>query len=198
MKEKVKKDKTDKKDISNKDVYTTYDAARICKANIASIKNWITKGLVKAFRTPGGHYRIKRRDLELFVSKYNMPFSFAKSGPKDVFVVLCSQAFGKAVAKAAPGYQITVFDDVLKAAMAIGTKCPDVVLLAYPGNNDEGKKLLTSISSNVETRNARMILVVDGLTTEQEAELRKQANVDDLVGASTGVAGLTSLFAHLF
>lgn len=188
----------EKKDIANKEVYTTYDAARICKANIASIKNWITKGLLKAFRTPGGHYRIKRRDLELFVNKYNMPYLFSKTGPKDVFVILCPPAFNKAVAKAAPDYRVTAFEDAFQAALAIGTRCPDVVLLAYPGDKDEGKKLLTSISSNVDTRNARTILVVDGLSSEQEAELRKQAHVDDLVSAATGVAGLTSLFAHLF
>ncbi len=167
-------------------------------ARRTSIKNWITKGLLKAFRTPGGHYRIKRRDLELFVNKYNMPYSFAKSGPKDVFVILCGPAFSKAVTKAAPDYRVTAFEDAFQAALAIGTRCPDIVLLAYPGDKDEGMKLLTSLGSNVETRNARMILVVDGLSSEQEAELRKQAHVDDLVGASAGVAGLTSLFAHLF
>ena len=42
----------------DKEVYTTFEVARVCNANITSIKNWIDKGELRAFRTPGGHYRI--------------------------------------------------------------------------------------------------------------------------------------------
>lgn len=59
-----------------KPVFTTFEAAKICAANITSIKNWIEQGELKAFRTPGGHFRIERADLIQFLEKHNMPNPF--------------------------------------------------------------------------------------------------------------------------
>ncbi len=52
--------------------YTTFEAARICHVTHHSIKNWIRQGLIKASRTPGGHYRILEKDLDEFREKYDM------------------------------------------------------------------------------------------------------------------------------
>ncbi len=52
--------------------FTTFEAARICHVTHHSIKNWIRQGLIKASRTPGGHYRILEKDLDEFREKYDM------------------------------------------------------------------------------------------------------------------------------
>jgi hypothetical protein len=72
-----KKKPSDAKRLVKKEIFTTFDVSRICQANIASIKNWIMKGYLKAFRTPGGHYRIQKKDLINFLRKYHMPNPFS-------------------------------------------------------------------------------------------------------------------------
>ena len=52
--------------------FTTFEAAKICHVTHHSIKNWIKQGLIKASRTPGGHYRILEEDLDSFREKYDM------------------------------------------------------------------------------------------------------------------------------
>jgi len=52
--------------------YTTFEAAKICHVTHHSIKNWIKQGLIKASRTPGGHYRILEKDLDAFRREYDM------------------------------------------------------------------------------------------------------------------------------
>lgn len=59
-----------------KDLFTTYEVGRICASNIASVKNWVAKGMFGgrgAFRTPGGHIRIHKTALKDFLVKY--PFA---------------------------------------------------------------------------------------------------------------------------
>jgi excisionase family DNA binding protein len=49
---------------------TTAQAARILNMSVITLKKFITQGKLKALRTPGGHYRIRRDDLtsELFLN----------------------------------------------------------------------------------------------------------------------------------
>jgi excisionase family DNA binding protein len=42
---------------------TTGQAARLCSVTPDTVLKWIKKGSLKAVRTAGGHYRIKRQDL---------------------------------------------------------------------------------------------------------------------------------------
>jgi len=55
-----------------KDVLTTFEAAKICKVNPFTIRNWIEAGKLRAYKTLGGHRRIYRTDLEKFLEEHNM------------------------------------------------------------------------------------------------------------------------------
>jgi excisionase family DNA binding protein len=70
-----------------KEVYTTFEVAKICNANITSIKNWIEQGELRAFRTPGGHYRIERKVLDDFLNRHGMPNPFSSRARRRVLVV---------------------------------------------------------------------------------------------------------------
>lgn len=61
-----------KSDKGEKTLLTTFDAADYCYVTPNTIKNWIKTGQMRAYTTPGGHYRIRKRDLEEFVVKHSM------------------------------------------------------------------------------------------------------------------------------
>ena len=46
--------------------YSTGKVAKILGASVEAVSYWIRKGKLKAFRTPGGHYRIDTLDLAQF------------------------------------------------------------------------------------------------------------------------------------
>lgn len=52
---------------------STKEAAAICKVALSTIVYWFDKGLIKGYRTPGGHRRIFRADLETFMRAHDMP-----------------------------------------------------------------------------------------------------------------------------
>lgn len=57
-----------------KEILTTFEAARYCHVHPGTIKNWIKNEHLKAFKTPGGHRRIHRRDLDQFLRENDIPF----------------------------------------------------------------------------------------------------------------------------
>jgi len=52
---------------------TTGEAAAYCHVSQATIINWIKKGDLKAYMTPGGHYRIPVDRFISFLKAYDMP-----------------------------------------------------------------------------------------------------------------------------
>lgn len=73
--------------IEHKLILTTFDAAKLCNANITSIKNWIEKGEIVAFRTPGGHFRIERQALSDFLDRHQMPNPLRPSSSVGVLAI---------------------------------------------------------------------------------------------------------------
>lgn len=56
---------------------TTGQAARYCHVSQTTILNWIKKGKIEAYSTPGGHYRILLPDFISFLETYGMPVDSA-------------------------------------------------------------------------------------------------------------------------
>jgi excisionase family DNA binding protein len=44
--------------------YTTSEAARILRVSTQTIRNYIYSGKMKSYRTPGGHHRVSKEDLQ--------------------------------------------------------------------------------------------------------------------------------------
>ena len=52
------------KDIEIVLFYTTTEAARILRVSTQTIRNYIYSGKMKSHRTPGGHHRVSKDDLQ--------------------------------------------------------------------------------------------------------------------------------------
>lgn len=54
-------------------IFTTYQISQMINADISTVIDWIDSGKLKAYKTPGGHRRVKWDDLVEFLKKYEMP-----------------------------------------------------------------------------------------------------------------------------
>ena len=59
--------------MKHKTVFTTFETAKLCQVSPLSIINWVNAGRLPAFRTPGGHRRIRREDLVRFMRESGIP-----------------------------------------------------------------------------------------------------------------------------
>lgn len=59
--------------MSEKKVFTTGEIANLLHIHQTTIIDWIDKGLLASYKTPGGHRRITRESLFLFLENHDMP-----------------------------------------------------------------------------------------------------------------------------
>jgi excisionase family DNA binding protein len=52
---------------------TTGQVARACQVSVVAVKKWIRGGKLRAFRTPGGHFRIAADEFERFRAAHRFP-----------------------------------------------------------------------------------------------------------------------------
>src|SRR6478735_6141277 len=52
---------------------TSYQVGALLQVNPSSINKWVKDGRIRAFRTPGGHRRIRAGDLVAFLNEHKMP-----------------------------------------------------------------------------------------------------------------------------
>jgi excisionase family DNA binding protein len=55
------------------DILTVFKASKYCNVSPKTIINWIESGHINAYKTVGGHRRIKKSDLEDFMKKQGIP-----------------------------------------------------------------------------------------------------------------------------
>ena len=54
-------------------LYTTHDISRLLQVDPSTVSKWIDRGILVAFRTPGGHRRVRGADLRSFLIAHQMP-----------------------------------------------------------------------------------------------------------------------------
>ncbi|MCI0571701.1 MAG: response regulator [Myxococcaceae bacterium] len=54
-------------------LYTTHDISHLLQVDPSTVSKWIDRGILLAFRTPGGHRRVRAADLRSFLISHEMP-----------------------------------------------------------------------------------------------------------------------------
>lgn len=63
-------------------LYTTHDVAKMIQVDPSTVSKWIDKNLLLAYRTPGGHRRVRLNDLRSFLVAHEMPVPDELGGGK--------------------------------------------------------------------------------------------------------------------
>ena len=148
----------DDKKLVAKDIFTTFDVSRICQANIASIKNWIMKGYLRAFRTPGGHYRIQKKDLINFLRKYHMPNPFSGEMLRLYFYSKDAGAGEKYAQKLVNEHEAFAYASDAELFLAIGDESPDALIVDVDSfKADELKAFMTFFIGNKRFEGIRRV-----------------------------------------
>jgi len=84
--------------------FTTYQISQMVNVDITTVIDWIDKGLLNAYKTPGGHRRVKWDELVEFLKKYDMPI------PENVAAGLLSRD-NKANSNSPATKKILIVDD---------------------------------------------------------------------------------------
>jgi excisionase family DNA binding protein len=75
-------------EIPDKDIFSTFEIARLLTVDIGSVIQWINQGRLNGYRTPGGHRRVRRNDLFTFLNTYKIPIPKGLDRDRDHRIVL--------------------------------------------------------------------------------------------------------------
>jgi len=161
-----------------KAVFTTFEAAKLCHVSPLSIINWVNASRLPAFRTPGGHRRIRREDLARFMRENGIPLPEELrdgSGRPRVLVVDDEAGIRDVIAESltrrSVPYEVTTAADGFEAGRLVATFRPDVVLLDLRMPGLDGFQVCRTIKGDSETAATVVIAMTGYHTVETEARI---------------------------
>jgi excisionase family DNA binding protein len=161
-----------------KTVFTTFEAAKLCHVSPLSIINWVNAGRLPAFRTPGGHRRIRREDLLRFMHDSGIPIPDSirpDSGKRKVLVVddeapvrelLCQH-----LATPPNGFEVFMAADGFEAGRLVATSRPDVVVLDLRMPGLDGFHVCRTIKADPNTAMTVVIAMTGYYSPETEQRI---------------------------
>ncbi|MCP4675359.1 MAG: helix-turn-helix domain-containing protein [Deltaproteobacteria bacterium] len=117
------------------DLFTAPQVAKICSTDLKTIHNWVNRGEIKSFRTPGRHLRFRRQDILDFLARfgYPVPDGFAPT-KRRVVLIESNDANLKSIKRLlAREFEVEAFSDQVDALIAIGQKRPNLLLVNAAG-----------------------------------------------------------------
>lgn len=160
-----------------KEVYTTFEVAKICNANITSIKNWIEQGELRAFRTPGGHYRIEQKILDDFLNRHSMPNPFASRERRRILLVHPDVHFADRMRiHFGEDHDYDSTSNAVDALLKIGRWKPDAAVVDISVNGIDAVGLCERVRADAELSPVDIIIIHDNDDTYDQSVRNAGAN----------------------
>ncbi len=143
---------------------TTGEVASLCHVTINAVKKWIGAGKIKAFATPGGHFRIKVEDLEVFLSKYNMALKDELYSRRMRILIADDEPDVVEFLKSAllaidSNYEIETASDGYEALIKIGGFKPSLLILDIRMPRIDGFEVLKKLRENQRTKSTKVLAI---------------------------------------
>jgi excisionase family DNA binding protein len=131
------------------------------------VLKWIKSGKLRAFSTPGGHYRIAAEDFRAFLEQYDIPVdeAYFRGEKKERSILVVDdeadirEIVRRILQEIDPGLKIEEAQDGYEAGIKIGNLSPDLVIMDVMMPRVDGISLCKSIRENPETRLIKVLAI---------------------------------------
>ena len=170
--------------MSTKTVFTTGEAAKICKVSQQTIIRCFDNGSLKGFRVPGSRFRrIPRDQLYSFMKDNGIPTDALESGKRKVLIVdddedlveLLVDVFDKD-----GRFDIRTASNGFAAGMLVKEFRPDLVVLDVMLPDINGKEVCQRVRSD-SNLDAVKIICISGMVEQDKVADLKAAGANDFM-----------------
>ena len=183
-----------------KDLYTTGEAAEICKVSQQTIIRCFDSGRLEGFRVPGSRFRrVPRHSLIKFMKENKIPIDGLDFGKKKVLIVDDDAEIVELIADvlARDGrFDIKSASSGYEAGIQTQQFRPDLILLDYMLPDVNGNIVCKTIKSNPEFENTN-IIIVSGVIKQDEIEQILQTGAEDFIKKPFNIVELTDKIANV-
>ena len=170
--------------MSTKTVFTTGEAAKICKVSQQTIIRCFDNGTLKGFRVPGSRFRrIPRNELYSFMRDNGIPTDALESGKRKLLIVDDDQELVELLADtfARDGrFEIKTANNGFDAGMLVKEFRPDLVVLDIMLPDINGKEVCQRVRADSTLEQVKIICISGMVELDKVADLRA-AGADDFM-----------------
>lgn len=187
-------------DLAHKQVFTTGEAADVCKVSQQTIIRCFDSGRLRGFRVPGSRFRrIPREELLRFMRENNIPTDILEGGKKRVLVVdddeqivelfvdVLSRDGRFEVKTASTGYDAGILTEQFR---------PDLMLLDYMLPDINGNQVCRAVRQNANVAGMK-IIIVSGVVKQDEIDELMAAGADEFVKKPFNIEKLLARIGQL-
>lgn len=159
-----------------KTVFTTGEAAKICKVSQQTIIRCFDSGQLKGFRVPGSRFRrIPRDQLYAFMRDNGIPTDALDSGRRKILVVDDDEDLVELIVDALERdgrFDVQSVNNGFRAGMLIKEFRPDLIVLDVMLPDINGKEVCTLVRSQKAMDDVRIICISGMVEADKVQELR--------------------------
>lgn len=167
--------------------YTTFQVARFLGVTPPTVVNWITGGILSAYRTPGGHRRIPRDELVAFAKARSFPLPGELVDPvggpvtvisRRVLVVDDEPDFCNLVRSyllGRGGWEVEIALSGFTAGLTIARFKPEVVLMDILMPDMDGFEVLKMMRGDAEMRDVPVVACTAWRDPQIEQRVKREA-----------------------
>jgi excisionase family DNA binding protein len=167
-----------------KTVFTTGEAAKICKVSQQTIIRCFDNGQLKGFRVPGSKFRrIPREQLFMFMRDNGIPTDALETGKRKVLVVDDDPDLVELIVSVLEDdgrFEIRVANNGFEAGMMVKEYRPDRIVLDVMLPDINGKEVCIRVRNDGTLENVRIICISGTVERDKIKEL-KEAGADDFL-----------------
>jgi excisionase family DNA binding protein len=170
--------------MSSKTVFTTGEAAKICKVSQQTIIRCFDNGTLKGFRVPGSRFRrIPRHELYAFMRDNGIPTDALESGKRKVLIVDDDQDLVDLLVDTFQRdgrFEIKTANNGFDAGMLVKEFRPDLVVLDIMLPDINGKEVCQRIRGD-STMDQVKIICISGMVEQDKVNDLRAAGADDFM-----------------
>ena len=177
-----------------KDLFTTGEAAEICKVSQQTIIRCFDAGRLEGFRVPGSRFRrIPRQNLVRFMKDNNIPLDTIDSGKRKILIVDDDAEIVELIEDVLERdgrFEVQTASSGYEAGMATEKFRPELILLDYMLPDVNGNVVCQAIRRNSEFENIK-IIIISGVVKQDEIAQLLKSGAEDFIRKPFNIIELT-------
>ena len=165
------------------DILTVFKASQQCNVSPKTIINWIESGHIAAYKTVGGHRRIKKSDLVAFMTKQGIPISEDEPAEERTRILVVDddpiivETIVQALEEDEHDYEVISASDGFEAGLQVNHFKPHLLILDIMMPDIKGYEVCRKIKRDEETKDIK-IIVLSAYLDEEKFKKMKEHGAD--------------------
>ena len=184
-----------------KTVFTTGEAAKICKVSQQTIIRCFDSGQLKGFRVPGSRFRrIPREQLFMFMRDNGIPTDALESGKRKILIVDDDEELVELISDVLERdgrFEVRTVNNGFDAGMMVKEYRPDLIVLDVMLPDINGREVCQRVRSDHAMDDVR-IICISGMVEEDKVSELRAAGANDFMHKPFEVEKLVDMKNHKY